>query len=161
MRRKDREVTDEAEIRDIIRSARCCRLGFNDGGKVYIVPLSYGWEYSGGAYSFYFHGAREGRKIDCIRRNPYAAFEIDCDYELRRAETASAHSAYYRSVMGEGTVSFVDDMQEKRRALELLMLHTAGKGGWSYPDAVLENVCVFRLSVTELSCKEHLKQPLH
>ena len=158
MRRKDREVTDAAKIRTVIETAHCCRLGFNDGGNVYIVPLSYGFEYENGAYTFYFHGAQEGRKIDCIKKNSCVAFELDCDYELKRAETASAHSAYYRSIMGEGTVSFVHDVQEKLTALELLMLHTAGKAGWDYPEAMLEKVCVFKLHVLTLSCKEHVKQ---
>ena len=43
MRRKDREITDEAKIDEIILNCNCCRLGFNDGGKVYIVPLSFGY----------------------------------------------------------------------------------------------------------------------
>ena len=39
MRRNDREVTDIAKISDIISKCHCCRLGFYDAGKVYIVPL--------------------------------------------------------------------------------------------------------------------------
>ena len=39
MRRKDREITDEAKIDEIISRCNCCRIGFNDSGEVYIVPL--------------------------------------------------------------------------------------------------------------------------
>ena len=45
MRRKDREVTDEARIDEIISRCNCCRIGFNDSGEVYIVPLNFGYTY--------------------------------------------------------------------------------------------------------------------
>ena len=43
MRRKDREVTDREKIKDIVGRCSCCRLGFQDEGGVYIVPLSFGF----------------------------------------------------------------------------------------------------------------------
>ena len=43
MRRKDREVTDRGMIHEIIDRCMCCRIGFNDEGQVYIVPLSFGY----------------------------------------------------------------------------------------------------------------------
>ena len=77
MRRKDREVTDPERIEQIIADSHCCRIGFNDDGEVYIVPLSFG--YARGAddsYTFYFHGASQGRKIDLIHKNPRVGFEL-------------------------------------------------------------------------------------
>lgn len=76
MRRNDREITDREKIREIIQKCYCCRLGFNDAGKVYIVPLSFGYEEIGDRRVFYFHGATEGRKIELIRKTHYAAFEL-------------------------------------------------------------------------------------
>lgn len=43
MRRKDREVKDTYEIKEIIRECDCCRLAFPDGKSAYIVPLSFGY----------------------------------------------------------------------------------------------------------------------
>ena len=60
MRRKDREVTEEARIDEIISRCHCCRLGFNDGGEVYIVPMNFGWVKRDGKRYFYFHSAKEG-----------------------------------------------------------------------------------------------------
>lgn len=62
MRRADREVTDQAKIQDIMDRCTCCRIGFNDDGKVYIVPLNFGYQKKENKYVFYFHGAHEGRK---------------------------------------------------------------------------------------------------
>ena len=83
MRRKDREVTDPQRIEEIISACHCCRLGFCDGGKPYIVPLNFGFfRREDGGYTFYFHSAREGRKLDLIRQTGWAGFELDTGYQI-------------------------------------------------------------------------------
>lgn len=156
MRRKDREVTDREKIREIISKCHCCRLGFNDNGKVYIVPLNFGFSERDGSYVFYFHGAKAGRKVDLIRKTGYAAFEMDTGYRLNEAETACEYSAGFQSVMGSGRVSFIEDTEEKKDALSAIMLHNTGQDKWEFPDGMVNATCVFRLETEELSCKEHL-----
>lgn len=156
MRRKDREVTDRDKIREIISKCHCCRLGFNDHGRVYIVPLNFGFQEEGGKYVFYFHGAKAGRKIDLIRENGYAAFELDTNYMLNEADTACEYSARFQSVMGSGTVSFVEDTEKKKEALRAIMKHNTGKDEWEFPYKMLGATCIFMLEAEELSCKEHL-----
>ena len=82
MRRKDREVTDPGRIADVISRCACCRIGFCDGGEVYIVPLNFGYEIKDNACTFYFHGAKEGRKIDLIHKNPKVGFEMDTGHAV-------------------------------------------------------------------------------
>ena len=82
MRRKDREITDPAKMEDVVRRCVCCRIGFCDQGEVYIVPLNFGYEKKDGVYTFYFHGAREGRKIDLMQASPRVGFEMDTGYAL-------------------------------------------------------------------------------
>ena len=43
MRRKDREIIDPVHIQDIMQRCDVCRIGFNDEGEVYIVPLNFGY----------------------------------------------------------------------------------------------------------------------
>ena len=156
MRRNDREVTDEREIEEIISSCACCRLGFDDRGSVYIVPLNFGYVKSGGKYTFYFHGARAGRKYELLKESPIAAFEMDCGYELIQGKTACSSSALFRSVMGSGRASIVEDEAEKHAGLLALMEHCSGRADWKFQDEALASVCVFRLEVSELSAKEHI-----
>lgn len=156
MRRKDREVTDPALIDEIIRQSQCCRLGLAEDGKVYIVPLHFGCVEQDGKRIFYFHSASQGRKLDLIRRNGWAGFELDCGCVLQPAECACEYSAAFRSIIGGGTVTIVENDAEKRAGLEAIMAHSTGKNGWSFDDAAVEKVCVIRLEVQELSCKVHL-----
>ena len=67
MRRKDREITDDYQIATIITSCNCCRLGFYDQDNVYIVPLSFGYEKKAGTRIFYFHSAKQGKKIQLMK----------------------------------------------------------------------------------------------
>ncbi len=155
MRRYDREVTDEVKIERIMASCDCCRLGFCDDGQVYIVPLSFGYEKVGGGYHLYFHGAKEGRKIDLIEKNPRVGFEMDTDYLLHEAESACRYSCRFQSIIGNGTVSFVEDTEEKKRGLGLIMNHTAGTKNWEFDEKMVAAVAVIRLDVETMSCKEH------
>ena len=155
MRRKDREITDTIRIADIISRCICCRIGFYDDGEVYIVPLNFGYEARDNTYVFYFHGAREGRKIDLIQKNPHVGFEMDTNYALTEADMACGHSARFQSIIGSGTVSIVSELEEKKLGLSLLMEHNTGKREWDFDEKMLNAVAVFKLVVTKMSCKEH------
>ena len=158
MRRKDREITDPAKIADVISRCTCCRIGFCEDGEVYIVPLNFGYEIKDNVYTFYFHGAKEGRKIDLIRKNPKVGFEMDTDfavYATGRSETACDYTARFQSVIGNGIVSIVSEREEKKLGLSLLMEHSVGKRDWVFQDQMVEAAAVFKLEVTKLSCKEH------
>jgi len=156
MRRKDREVTDPDRIRKIIDACHCCRLGLADKGRAYIVPLSFGYTERGGNYTFYFHGARSGRKIDLMRKNPYVGFEMDTNYRLNEDERACEYSARFQSVIGSGKVTFIEEISEKADALNVIMKHNTGREDWDFPEKTVQATCVFRLDVDEMACKEHL-----
>ena len=69
MRRKDREITDIHKIEEILAGARYLHLGVFDGEYPYVVPLHYGYVMENEKLTFYVHCAKEGHKLDCIRRN--------------------------------------------------------------------------------------------
>ena len=155
MRRKDREVTDKAKVEEIIRGCHCCRLGFNDDGEVYILPLNFGWEKKEDTYVLYFHGAKEGRKIDLIGKNPKVGFEMDRGYSLRPGEIGGECTASFQSIIGNGVVEMVEDKDEKIHGLTLIMNHNAGPKAWTFSEPMLQAVAVFRMTVEKMSCKEH------
>lgn len=157
MRRKEREVTDPAKIKRIISSCRCCRLGLTDiEHNIYIVPLNFGFAEENGTYAFYFHSAKEGHKIELIKKNPHAGFELDTNHQLKEGTSACSYSAYFQSIIGKGAVTFLDDTFEKQAALQTIMRHNTGKDDWTFSEKAVDAVCVFKLTVEELSCKEHM-----
>ena len=155
MRRKDREVTAPMRVADIVRHCTCCRIGFCDDGEVYIVPLNFGYEIKDDMYVFYFHGAKEGRKIELIQKSPHVGFEMDTDYLLHAADTACQYSAHYQSIIGNGVLHIVSEPEEKKLGLSLIMEHNTGKREWDFDEKMLNTVIVFKLVVDKMSCKEH------
>jgi nitroimidazol reductase NimA-like FMN-containing flavoprotein (pyridoxamine 5'-phosphate oxidase superfamily) len=156
MRRKDREIMNNEKINEIISNCHCCRLGFYDDGEIYIVPLNFGYSEKDGNRTFYFHGAKEGRKIDLISKTHSVGFELDTNYKLNEGEIACQYSARFQSIIGTGYTSFIEDPVEKKAALQAIMLHNTAKDSWNFSDVMLNSVCVFKLEVKKLSCKEYL-----
>ena len=66
MRRKKQELT-EKQCLDILRRAKTATLALSgDDGYPYSVPMNFVYEDG----KIYFHGAKEGHKIDAIKNNP-------------------------------------------------------------------------------------------
>ena len=155
MRRKDREVTEADQIDAAVRSCDCCRVGFADEGTVYIVPLNFGYSTSEGGRIFYFHGASEGKKMDLIRKNPDVGFELDTGHGLSLSETGCGCSFRFRSVIGRGKAALVENPEEKLAALRILMEQYGGKRDWTFDENVVRHTAVWKLTVEEISCKQH------
>ena len=152
MRRKDREITDQNVIEDFIKKEQILRVAFYDEGDIYIVPVNYGYSYDEN-YTFYFHGAKAGRKYELAKKTPNVGFEIDGNYSLIEGQEACDYSATFQSVIGTGTLSLVDENEEKIIGLNAIMKQTTSKKDWHYGNEMLEAVAVFRLDVDKLSCK--------
>ena len=70
MRRKDREVLGDENIAKIIEQCTTCHIAMEDdanAGVPYVIPMSFGYSLEGGVLELYFHCARVGKKLDCIR----------------------------------------------------------------------------------------------
>lgn len=156
MRRKDREILDRNNIINIIAKCTHCRVGFNDGGEVYILPINFGEVIDGEKTTLYFHGAAEGRKYDLAKGSPRVGFEMDCGYELQTAEMPCGYSAKFESIIGNGVFSIVEDFEEKVVGLTAVMNHCDGRKEWKFNEAMVNAVCVYKLEVENMSCKEHL-----
>ncbi len=156
MRRKDREITNIDEIHDIMSTCKICRLGFYDAGEIYIVPLNFGYTFVNECTDLYFHSAQEGRKIDLLKNHNSVGFEMDSAFSIKEGDEACTYSAYYQSIIGSGYVTFVDDIEEKEKALSLIMYQNTNKQDWTFPIHALHNVCVFKLRITKMSAKANI-----
>lgn len=155
MRRKDREITDRAKIEAIMGRCSVCRIGFYDEGEIYILPLNFGHVKEGEKDVLYFHGAKEGRKIDLAAKNPKVGFEMDGTYVLQHAEEACSFSAQYESIIGTGRLCIVEDPEEKRAGFAAIMKQSTGRDNWNFPDAAVAKTAVLRLDVEKISCKSN------
>lgn len=158
MRAKEREVTNLDQIFEIVRRCSVVHVAMIDHGKPYVVALNFGYERRGDMLVLYFHSAYEGRKMDALKENPSVFFEMDCAGELVRGsrENPCAYSWRYESVTGSGQVEFVEDPEEKAKALGCLIRHLGNEEGtFEFPQAALKKTCVYRICSTDFTGKHH------
>lgn len=155
MRRQDRRITDPAMICAVLDKCRTLHLGLVEDGRVYIVPLNYGWTEENGRYTLYAHSAAEGRKIDLIRGGADVGFEMETGVEYFDADTACGWGNRYESIIGEGCATLLSTPEEKRQALAAIMAHYSARRDYTFEDAMVDLVQVIQIDVTALSCKIH------
>ena len=153
MRRNDRLLTDITAIEEIIKKADVCRVAVANGNIPYIVTMNFG--YSGGiAPVIYFHCAREGRKLEMIKINNYVCFSMDTDHRIYNGENGCDWGMNYKSVVGYGNISVVDDPELRIAGLDCIMKHYGGDKKYSYNELVLSRTTILRLDIIEMTGKK-------
>ena len=159
MTRREREITDRQEILEILNRCKILHLAMTDGDEPYVVPMNYGYTMDEtGTLSLYIHGALKGRKLDLMRQNPKVFFEMACDTQPFEGDVACRYGIAYRSLMGRGRAVFVEEAEEKKRGLSLLMKTQTGKD-FSFDDKVIQVVTVIRIDVPEYTAKRRPLPP--
>lgn len=152
MRRKDREITDLHQMEEIIRRCDVCRLAFFDEEYPYILPINFGFERVGEGFVFYFHSAKQGKKLDLIRRDSRVSFELDGAHQLIEGEKACDYSMEYESVIGSGRAEILEGA-EKLHALKMIMRQYAGGREFEIKEPMAEAVAIFRVVSQTVTAK--------
>lgn len=156
MRRKDREVVETEEIRKILDSCKTACVSMIDGGTPYVVPLSYGYDLDEGRLVLYFHSAKQGRKVDVLKKNPAVCFAIFSEGEPVHADTPCNSGYYFSSVIGNGTAEFIETPEEQRHALRAMFLHQTGKDA-EFTEQQAAAVAVFQIVSHDFTGKRKAK----
>ncbi len=126
LRRKEKEITDSAEIRAILTGTKYITIAMCHNNEPYLVTLSHGYDQQKNV--LYFHCAPEGKKIVVLTTNDRVWGQAIMDYGYAGGKC----DHLFASVHFRGRVSFVKDEAEKRWALET-MIHQLE----STPDIVM------------------------
>lgn len=177
MRRADREVTDPEQIAGIIAACDIVEVAYADAEGLTIVPLNFGFDYEWddggtgpagmpGKLTLWFHSASHGRKLDAIRaavdgRLP-VAFTMQTDCEVVSGRTACNWGEAFKSVVGNGVATLVEDLDECRHGLQTLMAQQAHMPHVKFTDVQVRSVTVWKIEATYLTAKVHAKPaPVH
>ena len=152
MTKRERQVTDLNEIARILETGKVLHLGLAVDNEPYVVPMNYGHTFEDGKLTLYLHSALRGKKLDMMRANPNVFFEIDCDLQPFEGKLPCQYGLVYSSVMGRGKARFVEDVEEKKRAMTHLMKTQTGKD-FSFEDRLVSIVAVIRIDVEEYTAK--------
>ena len=145
-------VTDPEQIRHILDSGKVLHLGLSVNDEPYVVPMNYGYAWEDGKLVVYLHSAVRGKKLEMVQTNPKVFFSIDCDRMPFEGRVPCQYGMVYSSIMGRGIASIVEDVEEKKRAMSLLMKTQTGKD-FTFEDRLVSIVTVIRIDVSEYTAK--------
>jgi len=157
-RHAERGSFDRAVANAIIDEAYIAHVGFVVDGEPRVLPMTFGRD----GEVLYLHGA-VGNAM--LRAGTDAAVCVTFTLldGLVLARSAFHHSMNFRSVVLVGTATKVDDVDEKRRAFDVIVDHVmAGRSEMARPanEAEIRTTLVLRLPITEGSAKIRTGGPI-
>lgn len=155
MTRRERQVEDISEIVNILDKCKIVHLGLVDGDEPYVVPMNYGYIMEDEKLTLYIHGATKGYKLDLIKTNPKVFIEMECDTLPFEGRLACQYGMAYSSIMGRGVAEIIEDVEEKKKAMSILM-KTQTEKNFEFSDKMVSVVSVVRINVLEYTAKKRL-----
>ena len=152
MTKRERQITDPQRIRQILDTGKIVHLGLCVDDEPYVVPMNYGYTMENGRLTLYLHSALQGKKLDMIRANSRVFFEIDCELMPFEGVLPCQYGLSYSSVMGRGTARIVEDVEEKKQAMAILM-KTQTEKDFEFNDRLVSIVAVIRIDAEEYTAK--------
>ena len=115
LRRNEKAIKDDKIITKILEEQLYLTIALCNDNNPYLVTMNY--VYDAENEVFYIHCANSGKKNEYLKENPNVWGQImeDGGYIIGKCDYK------YRSLHFKGNFQFIEDLKEKRRALELMI----------------------------------------
>jgi uncharacterized protein len=151
VRRKEREITDIDEMRQVLKSTKYVTVALCMNNEPYLVALSHGYDQTQNC--LYFHCAPEGKKLIYAKANPQIWGQAVLDFGV----TEECDYAY-ASVQFQGTFCLITDLNEKQHAMKILVrqvsLNPEAKLAKIKPEK-LDKTTMGKIAISYMSGKKH------
>jgi nitroimidazol reductase NimA-like FMN-containing flavoprotein (pyridoxamine 5'-phosphate oxidase superfamily) len=151
VRRKDREITDQNEMQQILKTTKYVTIALCIDDQPYLVSLSHGYDQTQNC--LYFHCAPEGKKLIYAQTNPNVWGQAVLDFGV----TDECDYAY-TSVHFQGKLTLINDLTEKKHAMDVLVrqvsLNPEAKLAKIKPEK-LDKTTMGRIDISYMSGKKH------
>lgn len=124
MRRIGQQLPENEVIEILERNAEGVLSLHGENGYPYGVPVNYAWDNG----RILFHCAKTGHKADAMKADPKVCFTVVDLHTVLPQQLATS----YRSVIVFGKVRFIEDPEEKIRALRIF----ANKHSGDFPEEI-------------------------
>lgn len=138
----------QERLEKIINKSDVCSVAMVDDSMPYIVTMNFGYQEK----TIYLHSDKIGYKIDVLKRNNNVSimFYTDTDIFARNEQIGCSWRMKYKSVVAFGKVEFIEDFEEKKNALDILMRnYTDIEIKYSKP--AIDNVLVMKVPIKKWS----------
>ncbi len=161
------EITDRQMIDQVLDRAEFGTLAICHDNRPYSLPINFVRV----GDLLYFHGAKKGRKIEILKSNSLASFSVVEAFSMIQSyfssddNLACPATQFFKSIMIDGSITFIEDSNEKALALQKLMQKLQPEGRYrplqedSYKKAI-NATAVFRLNIETIRAKFKFGQHL-
>ncbi len=144
----------DGQVKEILENAEYGTLSvIGDGGYPYCVPLNF--VYMNG--KIYLHCAKAGHKIDAIKENSKACFNVVSEHEVIKEK----YTTYYKSVTAFGNARIIENEKLKIEAVTALAKKYVPFGGDEIKqevDKFLKALCIIEFDIEHVTGKEYKPQ---
>ena len=152
MQKKEREILDKRILLEILKNGKFSTISMCRNGEPYIVTLSYGFDEINNC--LYFHSAQKGLKLEYLNENQKVCGTILED--LGYVKSACSHK--YRSIVFWGDMTFVENLDEKKHAFDIMLKHLEEnpsklKKKFFKSEKSYKNTCLLKLDINLITGK--------
>ncbi len=161
------DIKDKEMISQVLEDAQYGTLALCSDNKPYSLPINF-VEIDD---EIYFHGGKKGRKIDILEKNKNASFSVVESYSMIQSYFSSKENSacpathFFKSVVIDGVIEFVEDYEQKVNVLTKLMEKLQPEGKYkplnqdSY-QKMINVTCIYKLVPTNTDAKFKFGQKL-
>lgn len=155
--RRLKQAKDDAWITAFLQRGAFGTLATSVDDQPFLVTRNYA--YDANKHAIYLHGAHKGRTIENIQRNPKVCFSVSEMGRLIPQETACEFGVEYAGVVVFGEAHLVQDAEEARHALQMLLekyfpQYQSGRDYAQMSERDIKRTAVLRIEVHAWSGKE-------
>jgi nitroimidazol reductase NimA-like FMN-containing flavoprotein (pyridoxamine 5'-phosphate oxidase superfamily) len=138
-------------IEEIISKSTICYAGMIDKqGMPYVIPMNFGYKDD----IIYLHSAQKGGSIEALEINPNVCITFCTESTLtcQNKEVACSYRMKGSSVICRGKVFFEENVDEKVKALDIIMDHYTTRK-FTYSDPAVNNVRIWKVGIESISTR--------
>jgi len=144
-------IHDRKEIDLILKECKTCYVAMSDNDVPYVLPLNFAMD----GDRVILHSAQVGRMWETIKKNPKVCINWTLGEELAWQDVlvGCSYRVKSKSVMVEGTVEIVEDMDEKERLVKKFMTQYS-ELPFKFNEPAIRNVGIILVHIDKLTAKE-------
>lgn len=146
-------LEDQDNVEEIISKSDVCYVGMVDQmNNPYVLPMNFGYKEG----VIYLHSGPTGSCIDVLNHNNNVCITFSIDHQLvfQHPKVACSYRMKSKSAICRGQVEFIEDLEEKRNALHIIMAQYSDKE-FEYSDPAIRNVKIWKIPIQSMSAREY------
>jgi nitroimidazol reductase NimA-like FMN-containing flavoprotein (pyridoxamine 5'-phosphate oxidase superfamily) len=144
-------IIEKEELESVITQSDICFVGITEAdGSPYVIPMNFGYSDN----EIILHSGPHGKHLNLLALNNRVCVTFCTDGKLvyQHPDVACSYSMLAKSVLCKGSVTFIENMDEKEEAMNITMKNYTDRP-FKYSKPALENVKVWRVKIDEMTGK--------